>query len=75
MNVYLDSYSEGAFGRMLLLNTLEKIGADLGVTKFFDLQFTPLAPNIFFCVSNHQGDAFLFFLLLSFPSFVLQWHH
>ena len=36
---------------------------------------SPLAPNIFFCFSNHQGPEFLFFLLLSFQSSVLQWHH
>ena len=38
-------------------------------------QLPPLAPNIFFCCSDHQGTVFFFFLLLSLPSSVLQWHH
>ena len=40
-----------------------------------DLQFPPLTSIIFFCFSNHQGSVFLFFLLFSLPSSVLQWHH
>ena len=42
---------------------------------FLDLEFPPLGPNIFFWFSNHQGAVFFFFLLLSLPSSVLQWHH
>jgi hypothetical protein len=34
-----------------------------------------LAPNIFFCFSNHQGTMFFFFQLLSLPSSVLQCNH
>ena len=47
------------------------------VSIFFDLQFPPLTPNIFFYFSNHQEALFFFFffLLLSLPSPVLQWHH
>ena len=45
----------------------------LYVSIFFDLQLPPLAPHIV-CFSNHQGAVF-FFLLLSLPSSVLQWHH
>ena len=45
------------------------------VSIFFDLQLPPLAPNIFSCLSNHLGAVFFFFLLLSLPSSVLQWHH
>ena len=40
---------------------------------YFDLQLTPLAPNIFFCFSHNQGA--VFFLLLSLQSSVLQWYH
>ena len=32
---------------------------------YFDLQLPPLAPNNFFCYSNHQGAVFFFFLILS----------
>ena len=32
------------------------------------------SPGIFFCFSNHQETVFLFFLLLSLPSSVLQQH-
>ena len=45
------------------------------VSIFFDLQLPPLAPNISSCFSNHLGAVFFFFLLLSLPSSVLQWHH
>ena len=35
----------------------------------------PLAPSIFFCFSNHQGSVLFFFLILSLPLSVFQWHH
>jgi hypothetical protein len=35
----------------------------------------PLASNIFFCFSNHLGVVLFFFLILTLPSSVLQWHH
>ena len=41
---------------------------------FFHLQLPALAPNIFFCFSNHQEVVF-FFLLLLLPSYILQQHH
>ena len=45
------------------------------VSIFFDLQLLPLVPNIFFCFSNHQGAVFFFFLPLTLPPYILQWHH
>jgi hypothetical protein len=44
-------------------------------STYFDLWLPPLFPNIFLCFSNHQRAVFFFHLLLSLPSFVLQWHH
>ena len=34
-------------------------------STFFNLQFSALAPNIFFCISNHQTTSLFFFLHLS----------
>jgi hypothetical protein len=43
---------------------------------FSNLQFPPLALNIFFSFSNNQEAVlFFFFLSLLFPSNVIQWHH
>ena len=44
------------------------------VSIFFDPQLLPLAPNTFFCFSNHQVDAFFFFLLFSISLSILQWY-
>ena len=40
--------------------------------QFFDVQLLVLAPNSFFCLSDHQGAVFFFFLLLSLRSSVVQ---
>ena len=42
------------------------------VSTYFNFQLPPLAPNIFFCFSDHQVALF-FFLLLSLQPCVLQW--
>ena len=43
--------------------------------KLFDLLLLPLASSILFNFPSHQGVAFFFVLLLSYPLFVLQGHH
>ena len=44
------------------------------LSKFFDLQLPPVALNIYFCFSNHQGTV-SFFLTFSLLSSFLQYHH
>jgi hypothetical protein len=59
--------------RMLLISTFLDLWTSFCRLHPLDPQLPPLAPNILFSFSNHQGA--LLFFLLSLLSYVFQWHH
>ena len=60
--------------KITFISSLCSIGK-LSFSSFSIFSFLLIAPNIFFCFSNHRGPVIFFFLLFSFPSSVLQWQH